>query len=182
MDTEFSIFPALETTRLSLRKLSFADAQAIYELRSDDEIARLTGKEPFTSINDATAYIQKIERLYKENGCVYWAISYKNQSSLIGAICFWNYDMDNNSIEIGYELLPEFRKKGIMEEGLLAVIDFGFKNMGADRIAAFPSAHNPASVRILEKLNFKLVSDILQHTHQNVEGMLTYVLRNFRQQ
>lgn len=178
MDTEFLIFPALETKRLNLRRLSLADAPAIYKLRSEPEVARLTGKEPFTSIHDAIVYIQKIERLFQDNACVFWAISYKGESSLIGAICFWNYDKENDSIEIGYELLPEFQKKGIMAEGLSAVINFGFETMGAASIIAFPSAQNPASINILEKLNFKLVSEILQHSHENVEGMRTYVLSN----
>ncbi|WP_432713610.1 GNAT family N-acetyltransferase, partial [Pedobacter sp.] len=173
MNIEFLTFPTLETTRLSLRKLSFPDAQAIYELRSDPEVARLTGKEPFRSIDDAIEYIQKIDRLHLENKCVFWAISYKGESALIGAICLWNFDNGNNSIEIGYELLPEFQRKGIMGEGLVAVINFGFENMGARTITAFPSAHNPASVNTLEKLNFKLASDAHQHTHENVEGMLT---------
>jgi ribosomal-protein-alanine N-acetyltransferase len=90
MHTEFLIFPVIETARLSLRRLSIADAEAIYELRSDPEVARLTGKEPFTNVDEAVAYIQKIERLFEENGCVFWAISYKDSSALIGAICFWN--------------------------------------------------------------------------------------------
>ncbi|WP_051292660.1 GNAT family N-acetyltransferase [Olivibacter sitiensis] len=182
MNTNFSIFPVLETVRLNLRRLSFSDAQAIYQLRSDPKVARLTGKEPFTSINDAIAYIQKIERLFKEHACVFWAISYKGESALIGAICFWNYDVDNSSLEIGYELLPEFQKKGIMAEGLAAVINFGFEKMEADMITAFPSAHNPASVKILEKLNFRLIPKTFQHTHENVERMLTYVLNNFVQE
>lgn len=178
MNTNFSIFPALETTRLNLRRLSLTDAQAIYELRSDHEVARLTGREPARSIHDAKAYIQKIENLFNENACVFWAISYKGQSALIGALCFWNFEINNKSIEIGYELLPEFQKKGIMAESLKAIINFGFENIGADMITAFPSVHNPSSVSILEKLNFKLVHNTFQHTHENVEGMLTYVLYN----
>lgn len=182
MKTEFSIFPALETERLSLRRLSPADAQAIYELRSQAEVARLTGKEPFKGIDEATAYIQKIEKLYKEAACVFWAISYKGQSALIGTICFWNFDSINNYVEIGYELLPGFQKKGIMWECISTVINFGFKNMGVDAITAFPSAHNPASVSVLEKLNFKLVPDTLQHNHQNIDAVLSYVLDNFEQE
>lgn len=182
MHTEFLIFPVIETARLSLRRLSIADAEAIYELRSDPEVARLTGKEPFTNVDEAVAYIQKIERLFEENGCVFWAISYKDSSALIGAICFWNYDTDNKSIEVGYELLPEFQKKGIMAESLSAVINFGFENMRADLITAFPSSQNPTSVNILEKLNFKLMPDTFQHSHQNVEGLQTYVLDNFAQE
>lgn len=178
MNVNFPTFPTLETERLNLRQLSFADVQAIYELRSDHEIAKLTGREPATNIHDAKAYIQKIENLFNENACVFWAISYKGQSALIGALCFWNFDINKKSIEIGYELLPEFQKKGIMAESLEAIINFGFENIGADIITAFPSALNPSSVSILEKLNFKLVYDTFQHNHDNVEGMLTYVLYN----
>ncbi|MBT2623477.1 MULTISPECIES: GNAT family N-acetyltransferase [Chryseobacterium] len=178
MNVNFSIFPALETERLNLRRLSLEDAQAIYELRSDHEVAKLTGREPANSISDATAYIQKIENLFNENSCIFWAISYKDQSALIGALCFWNFDLSNKSVEIGYELLPEFQKMGIMGEGLRAIINFGFENMGAETITAFPSAHNPSSVNILEKLNFKMVHDTFQHTHENIEGMLTYVLHH----
>jgi len=178
MNLEFSTFPELETERLTLRKLSIADAPAIYELRSDPEVAKLTGKEPFRSNEDAIAYIYKIEKLIKDNGCLFWAISYKDQSSLIGALCFWNFDLDSHSIEIGYELLPEFQKRGVMAEALAAVINFGFENMVASIITAFPSIHNPASVSLLEKMGFKRASDDYQHTHENVEGMLTYILLN----
>ena len=151
MNLDFSTFPELETARLILRKLSIEDAQAIYELRSDPEVAKLTGKEPFRSIDDAVTYINKIEKLIKNSACLFWAISYKDQSSLIGALCFWNFDIGNHSIEVGYELLPEFQKKGIMAEALAAIIDFGFENMQANTITAFPSIHNPASVTLLEK-------------------------------
>ncbi|ASK30035.1 hypothetical protein CEY12_07890 [Chryseobacterium sp. T16E-39] len=178
MNVKFPLFPALETERLDLRRLSLADAQAIYELRSDHEVARLTGREPAKSIHDATAYIHKIEKLFKENACLFWVISYKNESALIGAVCFWNFDLSNKSIEIGYELLPEFQKKGIIGEAVKEIINFGFEIMKADIITAFPSAHNPQSVGILEKLNFKLGGDTFQHDHENVEGMLTYVLYN----
>lgn len=178
MKLDFATFPELETIRLTLRKLSIEDAQAIYELRSNPEVAKLTGKEPFRSIDDALAYIYSIEKLIKNNACLFWAISYKDQSSLIGALCFWNFDIDNHSIEIGYELLPEFQKRGIMVEALAAIINFGFENMAARIITAFPSIHNQASVSLLEKIGFKRASDAYQHTHENVDGMLTYILLN----
>jgi ribosomal-protein-alanine N-acetyltransferase len=69
-----------------------------------------------------------------------------------------------------------------MAESLSAVINFGFENMRADLITAFPSSQNPTSVNILEKLNFKLMPDTFQHSHQNVEGLQTYVLDNFAQE
>lgn len=178
MNLNFSTFPVLETLRLSLRRLSPEDAQAIYELRSDHEVAKLTGREPARNIHDAKDYIQKIDHMINENSCVFWAISYKDQSALMGTLCFWNFDINNKSIEIGYELLPEFQRRGIMVESLEAIINFGFENIGAEIITAFPSVYNPSSVNVLEKLNFKLVQDTFQHTHENVEGMLTYVLYN----
>lgn len=88
MNTDFSIFPAIETERFTLRELAIDDAQAIYELRSNPEVARLTGKEPFKNIHYAVSYIHKIEMLSKRNACVFGAISYKGYPALIGPICF----------------------------------------------------------------------------------------------
>lgn len=173
----FSEFPTLTTHRLLLRKLSLDDAPAIYQLRSDIEVADLTGKKPFTSLDEATSYINKIEGLINHNECIFWAISYKDTTSLAGAICLWNFDIPNETVEIGYELLPQFQNKGIMAEAINRVIAYGFDMMGVKTIVAFPSGNNPGSVKLLEKAGFKLMPGDFQHTHTDVPGMLTYIFK-----
>ena len=178
MNNDFTTFPYLETERLLLRPLTLKDAPAIYELRSDPDIARLTGRVPAKHIDEAVAFINKIKNLIADNASIYWAISYKENDDLIGTACFWNFDFDSSSIEIGYELLPKHQHKGIMNEAIKALIKFAFEKIMAKTITAFPSGNNPASVRVLEKVGFQLTSGSYDNNHQQVEELLTYTLSN----
>jgi ribosomal-protein-alanine N-acetyltransferase len=175
---DFSIFPALETERLALRRLSLDDAEEILELRSDAKVAVLTGKAPFVSIDEAFAYINKIDNLINKNESIFWAISYKDAPALIGAVCLWNFDIPSRTVEIGYELLEKFQRKGFMGEVIVCVLRYAFYEMGVETVVAFPSSDNPPSVKLLEKLGFELAPDDYKHTHVNVPGMLTYIHSN----
>jgi RimJ/RimL family protein N-acetyltransferase len=173
---DFSIFPVLETDRLVLRKLSLSDAPEIYRLRSDLAVAALTGIVPSLNIDDAIVHINKIEKLVFENVSIYWAISIKQDPALIGTICLWNLNIPEETVEIGYELLPEFRGKGLAAEAIKCVTGFGFDKMGAKKIIGFPSETNAPSVKLLEKLGFKLSDHHEHNEHTNVAGLLTFVL------
>lgn len=107
---------------------------------------------------------------------MYWAISYKQDPALIGTICLWNFDIPQETVEIGYELLPEFREKGLAAEAITCVTSFGFNKIGTRSITAFPSEANVASVKLLEKLGFKSADNDYQNDHTNVVGLLTFVL------
>lgn len=172
----FSAFPNLTTARFILRKLSLDDAPAIYQLRADIEVARLTGRPPCTSIDEAITYIKKITNLIENKECIFWAIAPPDSSALIGVICFWNFDIPNETMEIGYELLPEFHSKGIMAEAISGVLNYGMNTLGVKTIVAFPSSENPASVKLLEKMGFKLAPHTYSHSHSAVPGQLTYII------
>jgi ribosomal-protein-alanine N-acetyltransferase len=172
---DFSIFPVLETDRLVLRRLSLNDAEEIYQLRSDIEVAALTGRAPSASISEAIAYIDKIDKLINNNECIFWVVSYKDAPDLIGAVCLWNFDIANRTVEIGYELLEQFQGKGIMGEVIARVLKYALDAMGVEKVVAFPSSENPPSVKLLEKLGFKQTPGHFKNTHVNVPGMLTYI-------
>ncbi len=72
----------------------------------------------------------------------------------IGSICYWNFDFEKKTAEIGYELLPQFHGKGFMEEALSKIIDFGFNELNLQSIEAFTDVNNKPSIKVLEKYNF----------------------------
>jgi ribosomal-protein-alanine N-acetyltransferase len=74
---------------------------------------------------------------------------------LIGTICLFDFSEDLSKAEIGFELLPHFQGKGIMQEAALKVIHFGFQHVGLKSIEAYTHSENQSSTRLLEKLNFK---------------------------
>ncbi len=117
----FSPFPALQTERLLLRKLSLDDAEEIFVLRSNDEVNKFIDRAKAKDADEAIAFINKVNIGIANNKWIYWSICYKENPKLIGTICLWNINEELSKAEVGYELLPEYQKKGIAKESLSAV-------------------------------------------------------------
>jgi len=94
----------------------------------------------------------------------------KGQPNLIGTICLWNISDKGTKAEIGFELLPEFHRKGIMQEVLPMIIDYGLETMGLNFIDGEVDPKNRKSIKIMEKYGF-----IYQKRLENTE---IYSLRN----
>ncbi|RKR82525.1 ribosomal-protein-alanine N-acetyltransferase [Mucilaginibacter gracilis] len=176
LNLKFSTFPQLTTQRLILRQLRPTDAPQIHELRANPEVNRYIDRPASTGVADALAFIQKIITLTQNGHSFYWAITLKSEDLLIGTLCFWNIDEANQSIELGYELLPDYQGKGIITEAITEVLQFGFTQVGAKAIMAFPSANNARSVAVLQKLGFELSDGSYDNSHDGVDNMLTYIL------
>ena len=155
----FKPFPVLKTERLTLRQLLSSDANEIFALRSDPNVNKYLDREPGKSMNDAKTFIQIINENIQRNDSIYWAITLSDTDKLIGTICLFNFSDDNITAEIGYELLPEWQGKGIMQEATSKVIDFGIHHIGLNSIKAYTHSENQRSTRLLEKFNFKKEND-----------------------
>ncbi|HEY6976084.1 MAG TPA: GNAT family N-acetyltransferase [Chitinophagaceae bacterium] len=178
LNLNFTPFPDLITERLILRRLQTEDANEIFVLRSSDEVNRFLGRPKATTIDEARQFINKINNAINKNESVYWAITLKPGTRLIGTICCWNISKENEQAEIGYELHPEFQGKGIMQEAILKVIDFGFEQLKLKTIIAVPSCDNIRSRKLLEKINFKIDSNLqIQFSQQeHLDNMVVYSL------
>jgi len=182
LNLNFTPFPYLFTERLILRQLEIGDANEIFELRSSDEVNRFLDRPKTPTIDEAKQFIYKINEVIHKNEGLYWAITLKNETRLIGTICYWNISNENDRAEIGYELHPHFQGKGIMQEAITEVIDFGFEQMNLKTITAVPSGDNLQSRKLLEKNNFK-IDPVLQATfvqHEDLANMVIYSLTKMR--
>ena len=154
MNNNICPFPILQTERLSLRKLSPDDAEEIFFLRTDENINKYIDRTRAKTIDDAYNFINKTNQSIDNNELIDWAIIFKNDSGLIGSICLWNFSREENKAEVGYELLPDFQGKGIAQEAMLVVLDYGFNVMLLNKIEADTRKENLASTKLLEKFNF----------------------------
>lgn len=177
MKLDFSVFPKLSSYRLILRKVATEDFQLIHKLHSDPIVNAFVGRDNSSTLEKAKEYIQKMDGLVNKNECIYWIIALKNDNNLIGSVCCWNFDTENEIVEIGYEMLPEFQGKGIMTEALKMVIKYTFEEINANIITAFPSSDNLNSVAVLKKLNFEFEDKPYNNKHENIANIVTYTLR-----
>lgn len=94
----FNPFPYLSTDRLHLRQLSRQDENETFILRSDERVLQYIDIPKAKTIDDAREFIDKINTYVLNNESILWAISLKNNTALIGTICFWNIDKENDNV------------------------------------------------------------------------------------
>lgn len=131
------------------------DSPEIFFLRSDETVLKFIGREPAASIDEASAFIQRINDSVDANESIMWAIALKDYpGKIIGNICYWRLQPENYRAEIGYALHPEYWRKGIMKEAIIKVLDYGFQEMKLHSIEARTSPDNIRSVSVLEATGF----------------------------
>lgn len=150
----FNPYPEIMTERLLLRQVNDKDVNEIFLLRSDERVMRYIDKAPAETLDDAYDFIRKIADLEESADAVTWAICLKGDPKLIGTIVFWNIKKEHYRAEVGYTLHPDYWGKGIMQEALQVVIDYGFKVMKLHSIEANVNPENTASIKLLERNNF----------------------------
>jgi ribosomal-protein-alanine N-acetyltransferase len=152
----FTPFPVLTTERLTLRCLELSDDKQLFRLRSNKMVNKYIVRSKQKDIKEIRAFISKINDEINNNEWIYWVITLKDDPTLIGDICLWNFTEEKTVAEIGYELDPAFQGKGIMSEALEKIIEFGFEKIGLNTIEAYTHKKNNDSTKLLQKYNFKL--------------------------
>jgi [ribosomal protein S5]-alanine N-acetyltransferase len=150
----FAPFPTLPTERLILRQLAFQDEQEIFFLRSDKRVNKYLVAPIAQNVEEAWEFITKINTGIVNNEWIYWGITLKNDNKLIGTICFWNISIEENKAEIGYVLHPGCQGKGLMQEAIYKVIEYGFEVMKLQSMEAVLHPDNERSIVLLKRNGF----------------------------
>lgn len=153
-DQAFADFPQLETDRVRLRKLKLTDAPSMFSYFSKDEVTKYYDLDTFISVKQAEELIERLLYRYEMRKQIRWAIVLKETDQLIGTCGFHAIEEEHWKAEIGYELHPDFWGKGIMTEVIKAAVQYGFNEIGLNRIEAFYDPENISSARVLEKNGF----------------------------
>lgn len=146
----------LETSRLILKGINENNTEDILKIRGNPEVNKFVKRVSPKTNYDALQFILTIKQRTQNNQTVYWGISLKDQSHLIGTICLWNFSEDRKKAEVGYELLPEYHRQGIMSEALNAVVEYGFNELLLQEIVAITNKFNENSKGLLVKHHFVL--------------------------
>ena len=174
LNRTFSPFPILTTKRFTLRQLVTSDERAIFTLRSDTEVNRFLDRKMADSLDDARQFINTVNENIDKNTSIYWAIAFSGKSELVGTICLFCFSDESDKCEIGYELLTNFQRQGIMQEVVDKVIDYAFNTIGVQEIEAFFHKDNQRSIKLLEKFSFKN-SNVLDKTDPD---LICYYLKS----
>lgn len=154
MAIEIETFPVIETERLVLRKVTSEDAKSIFKYLSNKEVMKYVGLEPYKSEEDTLDEIAWYQSILEKKTGIRWGITLRDQGEVIGSCGFLNTISQHYRTEIGFELSNEYWGQGIAREAIQAVIQYGFKSLGFNRIEALIEPPNIPSQKLVERIGF----------------------------
>ncbi len=159
--------PTLATERLILRSFESDDVSAFAEVMFDKEamsdLYAITGA-PDEPVGFATWLINGAISSWNKSGFGNWAVC-TNSSDLgldqrvIGFAGFLPEELllenPEEALEVGWGVHPEFGGRGLATEASVAVLEYGFDVIKANKILAITSHDNSPSRRLMERLGMK---------------------------
>lgn len=152
--SEPAVFNTLTTKRLLLRDIVQDDIHGIFRGLSHPQVTRYYGVSYATLEATQEQMDWYREQLLERTG-IWWIICRPDAPhELLGACGYNDWEHDHRRAELGYWLLPQHWRDGIMRESLEAVIAHGFAAMDLHRIEAVVDTDNAASSGLLRRLGF----------------------------
>jgi ribosomal-protein-alanine N-acetyltransferase len=167
MDINRVVFSKLETERLVLRQLKISDVEALFDMRKEPLMHVFTDTKPDVNLEETMAYLMKMNLGIEEGKWLIWAIQERSSGRMVGSISLWNFDLELNTAELGYGLVPTAWGFGYMEEALGGVLHYGFDVLGLSKIEAYTEASNVASVKLLKKYQFEKTGQVEEQGYTN---------------
>jgi len=141
-----------ETTRLQLRELASRDDAFIVELLNDPDFITNVGDRDIRTPEDAQRYIAcGPAASYARHGFGLYVVELKTPVVAAGLCGLLRRDT-HPDVEIGFALLPRFRRHGYTLEAARAVMRLALGPLGLTRIVALTAPGNLGSIRVLEAL------------------------------
>lgn len=162
IESAFTEFPTLKTSRLVLRQIISTDVDAIFEIFSHPDVVQFGGTPLLTSPNDAAYYIQRSKDGYDLRQLLRWGVTLQGEDKVLGTCSFHHFGPHLHSVETGYNLHRAHWGKGIIHEAMSAVIAYGFSKLGCHRIEAVIDTENVRSRSLIAKLGFTFEGTLRQ--------------------
>lgn len=136
----------ITTRRLTLGPLSEGDQERVIDLFTNDMVKQTYILPDFETREAAIPLFHRVMTLSHAPDRFVWGIFL--DGSFIGLLN--ETEREENSIELGYALLPVYHNRGYCTEALVGAIGYLFER-GFAAVTAAAFTDNPASFRVMEK-------------------------------
>ena len=146
----------IATERLTLRRLSEADADGLVELFNDPEVQRFLAVELPYPRQRALERIHADAHEWDALGHRVLAIEDPATGRFAGRVLLYDWPQFGET-EIGWTLLPGARGKGYATEAARAFAEWGFANLNVPYLISLIDPGNEASRRVAERLGMNVL-------------------------
>jgi [ribosomal protein S5]-alanine N-acetyltransferase len=146
----------IQTERLAMRDFVPEDFASVHAYGSDPEVTRYTAFGPNTP-EVTTEFLQRAcaEASGPERTNFSFAAIHRPTNQLIGSCGLMRSDANGPQYGFGYVLHRDWWRRGFGREMAGALVEFGFRELGAHRLWAQVFVGNVGSARIIERLGFR---------------------------
>jgi RimJ/RimL family protein N-acetyltransferase len=158
--TVFDPLP-IETSRIRLRRLSTDDVRDFQAYRTDPEVGLYQGWTPMSGAQ-ALAFLAQMRRarLFVPGEWAQIGIELRGRDGgagpLIGDIGIGVDGEDSSHARIGFSMNLYWQGRGLASEAVAAARTLLFEHAGVRRLEGITDTRNKASIRLLERLGFRL--------------------------
>ena len=145
----------LRTPRLVLRPLSAADTLELHALWTSAGVRRFLWDDETIALEKTRDVITNSEHLFRSRGLGLWAGRHQHSNVLTAFTGFWHF-RNSADLELLYGVAEASWGHGFGVEAARAVVAYGFGTLGMQTIRASTDEGNVASIRVLEKLDFRV--------------------------
>ena len=153
----------IETGRLRLREFECSDWRAVLDYQRDPRYLRY-----YPWVDRTEADVREFVGMFlgwqgeMPRRRFQLGIARRSDGLLIGNCGIRRHPDNDTEAEIGYELNPDCWGNGYATEAAAAMVEFGFRHLGLERITSWCIADNAASARVLERLGFGREGRVVQ--------------------
>jgi ribosomal-protein-alanine N-acetyltransferase len=143
------------TERLALRRYTHVDIPDVLAFASQPSVARVTARHIPATEEGVGKYIdlQNSYQPFEKNKVFELAVERKADGKVIGLVGLIR--RDHGQGEMGWAFGVEFRGQGYATEAARALMDYGFRSLGLNRVHADTGTDNHASQRLMERLGMR---------------------------
>ncbi len=105
--------------------------------------------------------LDKIIENDDENGWWTYFPIHKNDNKLIGSGGYKGKPTPEGTVELGYEIAPNYRNQGLATEMTKALIENALKDIRVKNIIAHTLGHENASTTVLQKCGFVKINELI---------------------
>lgn len=146
--------PRIETDRLILRRYNESDIDAIYEIITDERLAKYI-KYPNLTKDEELERIKKWISEADENIYEKWVMELKATGEVVGNIDVNTVVKKHNYCNVGYTVRYNYWGNGYASEALKAVSDHLLSESGYYLVECSCNELNTQSYRVMEKAGFE---------------------------
>lgn len=163
----------IRTSRLQLVPMNLAFIEAVLDLRRDDAAAALGIKLTDAWPTGGERWLEIRLKQFREDATAapWLSRAVVLDGTLIGRAGFHHPPRDGES-ELGYEIDPEYRRRGYASEAVRGLLGWGFSSSDLERAVACIAPANHVSLRMIEALGFtfsRIVHDPVDGTELRYE-------------